>query len=210
MFHFLFIGFTLGFSAGFSPGPLSTLVITETLRYNVRAGMKVALAPILTDIPIVACSIFIIARVSQSNVVLAIISFCGAVFIARMGILNIRISGSDIVVVEQNGQSSIRKGIITNFLSPHPYIFWLTIGVPVISRAIRQDFIQVLVFLLSFYFLLVGSKVMLAFLVGKSRRFLQGNIYVYIMRSLGVVLCVLAIILFSDGVHLMLNSPVDF
>lgn len=210
MFHFLFIGLALGLSAGFSPGPLLTLVFAETLRHDVRAGIKVAVAPIITDLPIIACSVFVLERVSQSHIVLAVISFCGAVFVARMGIENIRTKGCAISIGENNIQSSFSKGIMTNLLSPHPYLFWLTIGVPILSRAIRHDFAQVLIFLVSFYLLLVGSKVVLAVFIGKSKHFLSGRTYFFIMRFLGVVLCILAATLLYDGLHLLYNKSTVF
>jgi len=53
---YLWIALVQGFNAGISPGSLSTLIIAQTLRHNLREGMKVAIAPILTDAPIVAAS----------------------------------------------------------------------------------------------------------------------------------------------------------
>ena len=210
MFHFLIIGLVLGLSAGFSPGPLLALVFAETLRHDVRAGIKVAIAPIITDLPIIACSVYILDRVSQSYLILAVISFCGAIFIARMGIENIRIKGSTFAIGENDIESSLRKGIITNILSPHPYLFWLTIGVPILGRAIRHDFVQVIIFLTSFYILLVGSKVLLAIVIGKSRQFLNGRIYIFIMRFLGVVLCILSATLLYDGLSLLSGRSAVF
>ena len=58
-------------------------------------------------------------------------------------------------------------------------------------------------FIAFFYLLLVGSKVLLALLVGKSRSFLQGNTYIFSMRLLGVILIILAGILLQDGLHLL-------
>jgi len=60
-----------------------------------------------------------------------------------------------------------------------------------------------LAFMGSFYVLLVGSKILIAVLVGKSRSFLVGNGYIYTMRLLGFALCALAIILFRDGFRLL-------
>lgn len=50
MMYFLSVGAVLGLSSGLSPGPLLALVISETLRHGVKAGVKVALAPIITDL----------------------------------------------------------------------------------------------------------------------------------------------------------------
>ncbi|MBT4876955.1 MAG: LysE family translocator, partial [Desulfobacula sp.] len=46
MIHYLTIGMVLGLSAGLAPGPLLTLVISETLLHDIRAGIKVAMAPL--------------------------------------------------------------------------------------------------------------------------------------------------------------------
>ena len=48
MLHFLTLGTVLGLSAGLAPGPLLTLVISETLQHDIRAGIKVAVAPFIT------------------------------------------------------------------------------------------------------------------------------------------------------------------
>jgi len=60
MLNFLGIGLILGLSAGFAPGPLLTLVISETLQHDLKAGVKVALAPIITDLPIIIFTLFIL------------------------------------------------------------------------------------------------------------------------------------------------------
>jgi len=51
-------GTLLGLAAGFSPGPLTVLVIGETLRHGLRSGLQVAIAPILTDIPIILLIVY--------------------------------------------------------------------------------------------------------------------------------------------------------
>ena len=61
-FSFLFSGVVFGLSAGLSPGPLLTLVISETLKHNAKEGIKVSIAPILTDLPIVMITILVLSR----------------------------------------------------------------------------------------------------------------------------------------------------
>lgn len=58
MIDFLTIGAALGLSAGLAPGPLLTLVISETLQHGVKSGVKVALAPVITDLPITLLTFF--------------------------------------------------------------------------------------------------------------------------------------------------------
>lgn len=200
--HFLFIGVVLGLSAGFSPGPLAALVVSETLRYGTRAGIRVALAPMVTDLPIIFFSIIVLTRLVHSELLLAVVSFCGALFLTKMGMENLRMGEVKFELAEASGRS-FRKGVITNFLSPHPYLFWLTVGVPVMGKAMQEKQSYVLLFLASFYFLLVGAKIFMAFLVGKMRNFLSGRIYLYTMRFLGLILCMLAAVLAYDGIIML-------
>jgi threonine/homoserine/homoserine lactone efflux protein len=45
-------GLVLGLSCGLAPGPLMALVLAQSLRHGAREGCKIALAPLLTDMPI--------------------------------------------------------------------------------------------------------------------------------------------------------------
>jgi threonine/homoserine/homoserine lactone efflux protein len=201
MLSFLTTGTILGLSAGFAPGPLLALVVSETLQHDMKAGVKVALAPILTDLPIIIFTLFILAKLSRFHHILGIISIIGACFLLYLGIKNIQTKGVQ-VNISTSAPKSLQKGILVNALSPHPYLFWFSVGGPTTIKAMSVSLSAALFFIGSFYMLLVGSKIFLAVLVGKSRSFLQGNTYVLTMRLLGVVLIILAGILFRDGFQL--------
>jgi len=99
------------------------------------------------------------------------------------------------------------RGVVTNLLNPHPYLFWFSVGAPTISKALSVSIVAPALFLFSFYICLVGAKVALAKLVGRSRNFLQGHAYIYTMRFLGVVLCLFAFTLLGDGFRLLGYLP---
>ena len=202
MLSFLITGTILGLSAGFAPGPLLALVISETMEHGVRAGIKVALAPILTDLPIIIVTIFILAKLSDFQPVLGIISIIGALFILYLGINNLRTKGIELDL-DKSAPRSFQKGIIVNALSPHPYLFWFSVGGPITIKATDHNLLAAISFIGSFYVLLLGTKIVLAILVGKSRTFLMGNRYIFTMRLLGFILILLAGILFRDGLHLL-------
>ncbi len=202
MLSFLITGTILGLSAGFAPGPLLALVISETMEHGVRGGIKVALAPILTDLPIIIVTVFVLAKLSDFQSVLGIISIIGALFILYLGINNLRTKGIELDL-DKSSPKSFQKGIIVNALSPYPYLFWLSVGAPITVKAMDQSLLAPVSFILSFYMLLVGAKIILAILVGKSRTFLRGNRYIFTMRLLGFILILLAGILFRDGLHLL-------
>lgn len=202
---FLTQGTVLGLSAGFAPGPLLTLVVSETLRHGAKGGVRVALAPFVTDLPIIALSLFVVSGLSRLQPVLGMISLLGAFFVLYLGWENIRMRGAELPGTAE-APRSLRKGVIVNALSPHPYLFWLTVGAPIAWRALQDDVLSATAFVGSFYALLVGSKIGLAVAVGKSRGFLGGRTYLWTMRVLGILLCLLAVMLLGDGIRLLRTS----
>jgi len=192
----------LGLSAGIAPGPLLALVISETLRHDMRAGIKVALAPIISDLPIVALTLYILAKLSAFHMILGTISFLGSFVLCYMGYESLVIKGVDLRLQDVTPQS-FKKGVIVNVLNPHPYLFWISIGAPTTMKAWDQSVFAAMAFIGSFYLLLVGSKIVLAVVVGRYRSFLTGRFYIYTMRVLGLILFAFALVLFRDGIHLI-------
>ncbi len=206
MIHFLTIGILLGLSAGLIPGPLLTLVITETLQYDVKAGIKVSIVPIITDAPIIIAAFLLIPQLTNFNNILGIISIIGAFFILFMGYESIKTQGITNFEFQAIKSRSLTKGILANILSPNPYLFWLSVGTPILAKALAINIFTPFIFIVSFYICLVGTKIILAILVGKSKTFLSGNKYIYTMRFLGIVLGIFAIFLFLDGLELLSTS----
>ena len=201
MLEFLSAGMLLGLAAGFSPGPLLVLVISETLRHNIRAGIKVSIAPLITDIPIILISLLILNRLAGFKPVLGCISMLGGLFIFYLGYESMKTIGMELNLSSVNS-SSFRKGVITNALNPHPYIFYMTVGAPIIFKSIHQNFLATVAFVGSFLLLLVSAKVILALVVERSRTFLQGPVYIWVIRVLGALLLFFSFILFRDGLRL--------
>ena len=200
-FSFLFSGVVFGLSAGLSPGPLLTLVISETLKHDIKEGIKVSIAPVLTDLPIVMFTILVLSRLSNILPLLGVVSLLGSAFLIYLGYEGISFKGVDIDLEEAKPQS-IRKGVIANFLNPAPYLFWFTIGAPLVLKALHLGIFPASAFILGFYVFLVGSKVLVAVVVGKSRFFLKSRNYIYTIRLLGIILLVFAVLFIKDGLEL--------
>jgi threonine/homoserine/homoserine lactone efflux protein len=195
-------GTLLGLAAGFSPGPLTVLVIGETLRHGLRSGLQVAIAPILTDIPIILLTMLILEKALNYPAVFGAISLAGGAFLLWLGYGSMRIRGVEI----QRGaleSRSIRKGIAINLLNPNPYAFWISVGTPTILSALETSPLHAAAFLGSFFFFIVGSKALLARIVDGSRTFLKSSAYRWIMRLLGLLLIVYAVMLFKAGLTSM-------
>jgi threonine/homoserine/homoserine lactone efflux protein len=198
--HFLIAGSLLGLTSGISPGPLLTLVIAQTIKHNKTEGIKVAISPLITDLPIILIALFIFNRLSQFDIVFAIISFVGGAFLAYLGFESLKTKALNLEI-QDSKSGSIKKGIIANFLNPSPYLFWATVGTPLVFKAFEISLIASILFLASFYVMLIGSKITIAILVARSKVFIGQKSYITLMRLLGIVLLIFSILFFYDGIQ---------
>lgn len=202
---FLSAGLLLGLSGGLSPGPLLALVASETLHHGVHAGISVALAPLLTDLPIILAAVLLLRPLADHNVPLMVIHLGGGLYLAWLGMQGLRFRGADLAPVDPAG--ALRRGMIANFLNPSPYLFWLAVGAPTVLAAWREGWLAAAAFVVAFYALLVGSKVLLAIALGRARRVLRSGGYIVLMRVLGLLLLAYALLFLGEGWRLLDASP---
>ena len=163
------LGFSLGLSAGLAPGPLLALVIQRTLRYGAASGLRIALAPLITDLPIVILALLVISRLPE--IALHGLMAAGGLFVLWLAWDAWRETGAGLSVGAETptAQQDFLRGALVNFLNPHPYLFWGTVGAPIVIQAWEQSPWQAAGFVFMFYLMLVGSKVVLALVLGRFR-----------------------------------------
>ena len=122
MFSALTAGIVFGLSAGLAPGPLLTFVITQTIKYNIKEGVKAALAPLVTDLPIIAASLLVLGRLSDFKRLLGVIAAIGAVYVFYLAYESFTAIPVNPDVDEIRARS-LSKAILVNALNPHPYLF---------------------------------------------------------------------------------------
>ena len=197
------IGVSLGLGAGVTPGPLLGLVINETLRNGWRAGVSVALAPLVGDIFVIASCLLLLAQLPP--VVFTLLSLGGGFYVLFIGWETLQtVPATAVQTTDSTGNTfqSLRKGLTVNLLNPHPYLFWVTVGGPfVIQSAAQSAFGAILAFLSGFYGCLVGSKVLLALLVHSGRARLQSRGYRLTLQISGMLLLVLGGMLVWEGIR---------
>lgn len=162
--------FTFGLGAGIAPGPLQALVITSTLQRGFGAGWRVAMGPLLTDTPIIALSIAVLSSLPAGAV--NGLALAGGIVLIGLGLWSLR-AGSPNAPEHQSAGSSgdLLRGAAVNLLNPHPWLFWIGAGAPLVVSAWRRSPGVAVAVLVVFYGLLVGLKVVTAWLVaGAGRR----------------------------------------
>ena len=210
----LLLGLTLGLSAGFSPGPLMMLVITTTLRGGFWQGLRVAMAPFLSDVPIILLTLLVLDHLPSWA--LGAVGIVGGLYVIFLGWETIR-SARDVDLTQMaqtaaaseadttasrpvdTGRRSLLRGATVNALSPHPWLFWATVGGPTLIAAYNQSPVQAAAFLGGFYTTLIGSKVAVAALIHSQSHRLNTNWYRRILVVLGLLLIGLGLLLIGQG-----------
>ena len=206
MAEYLTMGLVLGLSAGLAPRPMLTLVISETLRHGLGSGIRIAIAPLFSDLPIIVLAVWVLSQLSNFEFILGCLSLMGGVVVFYMGIESLKSQIGELS--DRPGEArSLTKGILTNLLNPHPYVFWITVGIPFMLKTWASGPMGAMLWLLVFYLMLVGSKIGLAVMVGRSRQWIHGAGYVWLNRILGVLLLFFAVKLAFDGVILLKMPP---
>jgi threonine/homoserine/homoserine lactone efflux protein len=193
MWTLLVLGLSTGLSAGLSPGPLLTLVVTASLRSGLAGGLRVALAPFVSDLPIVALSVLLIDQLPAAA--LRWVGIAGGLVVIWLGAEILR--GARTASLPAEGEPGgdprreLWRGAVVNLFNPHPYLFWLTVGGPTVVRGWQVSPWHALAFVASFYAMLVGSKMAVAWVVSRQRGRLSLIWYRRVLAACGLVMLAL-------------------
>ncbi len=170
MLAFALQGLSLGLSAAATPGPCQAFLIAQTLRNGWKRTLLSALAPLLSDGPIIALTLLILSRVPASF--LRVVQIIGGVFVLYLAVQSYRSLRAPAVesTAPQAPQGSLLKAVLMNFLSPGPYLFWSLLAGPALLRG-WQIAPQVGVsFVVGFYAALVGGMAAMIIVFGVARQ----------------------------------------
>jgi threonine/homoserine/homoserine lactone efflux protein len=190
----LVIGLSLGGAAGTSPGPLLTLVLTSTLARGFASGFRIAIAPLITDAPIILLCVLGMKRLPDWA--LTALSIAGALYVIYLGLATLRSSPAETIAAEPvDPKQDLVRGAIVNFLNPHPWVFWATVGGPLLVGGLARSTLTGVLFLIGFYVALVGASITLAGMVAGGRRRLSMFTYRKLFTASGTILLLLGFLL---------------
>ena len=113
------IGLALGVGAGVSPGPLFVLVVTSALRSGWRAGALAALAPVVSDLVVVAGVLLVLDLLPDRA--LPVLAVAGGLFLLWTAFVTVRRLHRDTRGLGREMLASARRAGGLLAASPHPY-----------------------------------------------------------------------------------------
>lgn len=203
MIAYLFQGLVLGTTASAQPGPLQAFLLSLIARDGWRRTVPAALAPLISDGPIILIVLLILTRLPEW--LLSALQFAGGTYLlflawgAWRSFKTATSTGTDeTLAMEDSAMKNILKAALMNFLSPGPYIFWATVTGPILIEAWRQTPASGLAFLLGFYAALIGGLMIFILFFGAA-----GKVDPRVNRALGLAS---AVGLFAFGLYQIING----
>jgi threonine/homoserine/homoserine lactone efflux protein len=158
MWTYLIQGIGYGFAAAVQPGPFQTYLISQTLSNGWRQTLPAALAPLISDGPIIILTLVVLSHVPVwFQRFLYIGGGLFILYLAYRALLACRkFDEAGIVTHSASRQSAVRAAMM-NALSPGPYIYWSLVTGPILLAGWRQAPLNGVGFLVSFYATIVLS-----------------------------------------------------
>jgi threonine/homoserine/homoserine lactone efflux protein len=151
MLNLISQGVSLGFSAGAMPGPLQSYLISQTLANGWRKSIIIIFSPLITDGPIILLAVVLLKQLPPQ--LIRLIQVIGGLYLLWIayGAWRRYRSGVTLEIAAQPQSRTLSQGLLMNWLSPGPYIFWGTINGPLLIGALQLSIWHGVAFMLAFY-----------------------------------------------------------
>ncbi len=176
MWIYLLQGIGYGLAAASQPGPFQTYIISQTLTRGWKRTLPAALAPLISDGPIILICVLVLSQVP--NWMQRILYIAGGLFILYLAYgtyktwknFDAQAAGDGGEDTIRLGQRSVLKAALMNFISPGPYIFWTLVTGPILLRGWRETPVNGIGFLAGFYVTMIGSLAAIILVFGTAAR----------------------------------------
>ena len=171
MWIYILQGVGYGIAAASQPGPFQTYIISQTLTRGWKRTLPAALAPLVSDGPIILLCVLVLSQVPkwmERGLYIA-----GGLFILYVAYGIFRSwSHFDLSIdsaAETGTQQSILKAAMMNALNPNPYIFWTLVTGPILLSGWRESPVNGIGFLAGFYLTMIAGLIAVILIFGVAR-----------------------------------------
>ncbi|RJR49196.1 MAG: lysine transporter LysE [Desulfobacteraceae bacterium] len=174
MDHFILFflqGATLALTAAIMPGPFQAFLLSRSLHIGWKRTLPAALAPLVTDGPILCMVLLILTHAPVWF--LELLRIAGGIFILFLakGVYRTLNAPVGPIILSQGAVAkSLFSAVAINALNPNPYIFWSVVGGPLVLSGWRTTPWAGAGFLAGFFGVFVASLGLLIILFGTAGR----------------------------------------
>jgi threonine/homoserine/homoserine lactone efflux protein len=172
MWIYLLQGIGYGLAAASQPGPFQTYIISQTLTRGWKRTLPAALAPLVSDGPIILVCLLVLNQVPVW--LQRFLYVAGGLFILYLAYGTFK-SWKNFATKtpqpESAGRQSVLKAALMNALNPNPYIYWTLVTGPILLKGWRETPVNGIGFLAGFYITMISSLAAIILVFGIASRF---------------------------------------
>jgi len=161
----------MGLYAALQPGPFQTYILSESLRRGWRKSLPMAFAPLVSDLPPVLVTLLVLSRMPQG--VLDSLRIAGGLlmlYLARGAYKAFTEEKEKRAADEATPAKSLLSAAAINILSPSVYLFWSTIGAPIVLEGWQISPMHGLSFVIGMYTVFIPALATLIILFAQTGR----------------------------------------
>ena len=166
----LILGMTYAFAAAVQPGPLQAYLISQTLAHGWRRTAPAALAPLLSDLPIVCLVLLVLTRMPAA--VVQGLQLGGGLFLVYLALGALKACRDYPKPQAQAAppvHRTLLKAALVNLLNPSPYLGWTLVMGPLLLKAWHDSPAGGVALVAAFYLTLVLATLAIILLFGAAR-----------------------------------------
>ena len=171
MLMYLLQGLGYGFGAAAQPGSFQTFIISQAVRQGWRRTLPSALAPLLSDGPIIVLAVLVLSQVPDW---LQRILYVGGglllIYLAWEAGRSWRDFDDEATLNSSVNERGVLKAALVNLLNPGPYLFWGLITGPILVASWRESPATGVAFLGGFYGGMMATLLALIVVFGAVKR----------------------------------------
>lgn len=162
------VGLTYAFAAAVQPGPYQAYLVSEALSHGWRRTLPAAVAPLLSDAPIIALVLLALSRLPPGlEVALRLGGGAFLLFLAWRALGAWRRYGVGVEAGTPPAHRGLIRAAAVNFLNPNPWLGWSLVMGPLLLRAWREGAGDAVLLLAAFYgTMVVASAGIIALFAG--------------------------------------------
>ena len=139
MLAYVLLGATYGFAAAAQPGQYQAFLLSRTARDGWRPTAPAALAPLLSDVPIVVLVLLVLTHVPPAFLAgLRLLGGAFLLFLAFGALTSWRHYEPPAENDAARAHETLLQAAFVNLLNPSPYIAWSTVLGPLLIEAWRK------------------------------------------------------------------------
>ena len=202
----IFFGsFILAFSGAIMPGPMLTVTIAQSVKKGFITGPLIVLGHMFLEIALLIMIVLGFNKFIQQPFVMKIIFLAGGAILIAMGcdlILNFKKSHIKKEASSKNLLSSnlVITGILVSLSNPYWTLWWITIGLGYVIKAMEYKFIGLLFFFSGHILADLAWYSFISFSFSKGKKFINDTAYHIIIVLCGIFLILYGIWFLFSGI----------